>query len=511
MGVVPRTLRARVLLLLFVAFLVSAAAFTWAMSRVVSQGYQHVESAGVARDVDRASAAVHQMTAKLDSQVAAWDSGASAAGGAGAVAALSLGDLQTLDADFAVQFNVSGVPLTVLARDRASGRPTTLAPETLAVLGAVTTRIDGGEPHGAVSGIMRLPTAPAILSARIPGSRGGAENRGPLVVGRYLLPTEADEIGAVTKLEVVLGDPARAAALTPQQAPPPAVGSSWERVAPVDQGTIAGWEILKGIDERPALLVLVREPRIGAEQANTTLAYARLGVSLLAVIVGLSIVVMLEGSVSSRIRKLRKSVVHYGVDDDPAPPPVTTGSDEIADLAVALHETLGSIKASEQAHRQLAHHDHLTKLSNRRYFEETAPQMLAECAAAEKPCTLVLLDLDDFKVINDELGHQVGDEVLVWFGRLMGECLPDDSIRCRLGGDEFAVLMPRADHQTAETAVEHLRGVTTAGDESLGYGMVHVRFSVGYAIFPDHGDNLEMLTQCADTDLYANKRAKDPL
>lgn len=510
MGVVPRTLRARVLLLLFVAFLVSAAAFTWAMSRVVSEGYQHVESAGVARDVARASAAVQQMGAKLDSQIAAWNSGASAAGVSGLGAGVSLGDLETLDADFAVQFDAMGKLVKGIARDRSTGRPVDLAPEALTALGPVAARVDGGERRDALSGLVRMPQAPAIVSARLMGSKD-AGARGPLIVGRYLLPAEADEIGAVTKLEVILGDPSRAAALTPQQAPAPAAGPSWERVAPVDERTIAGWDILKGIDERPALLVLVHEPRAGAEQAGTTLAYARLGVSLLAVIVGLSIVVMLEGSVSSRIVRLKKSVVEYGEDDAPVSIPVTTGSDEIADLAVALHETLGSIKASELNHRELAHHDHLTRLTNRRCFEESVPKVLEQCAAEQRPCTLVLLDLDDFKVINDELGHQVGDEVLVWFADRMREYLPENSILCRLGGDEFAVLMPRADHVLAESAVERLRVVTDAGDENLGYGMVQVRFSVGYAIFPDHGDDLEMLTQCADTDLYANKRAKDPL
>jgi diguanylate cyclase (GGDEF)-like protein len=79
---------------------------------------------------------------------------------------------------------------------------------------------------------------------------------------------------------------------------------------------------------------------------------------------------------------------------------------------------------------------------------------------------------------------------------------------CRLGGDEFAVLMPDTNHDEAAAAVERLRIATSQPEDNPCFGMHDVQFSVGYAVYPDHGETLEMLSQCGDTDLYANKRGK---
>ncbi|TLM96080.1 MAG: GGDEF domain-containing protein, partial [Actinobacteria bacterium] len=241
-----------------------------------------------------------------------------------------------------------------------------------------------------------------------------------------------------------------------------------------------------------------------------TMSDVRLGVALLAVLVGLCIVVLLEGSVTNRLVRLRDSVREFPEDGEALDPQATKGSDEIADLAIALNDTLGRIKASEEEHKHDARHDHLTGLANRRRLEEDAERILAKCSDSDRGacCTLVLLDLDDFKLINDDLGHQVGDEVLVWFGEHMREFLRADSTLCRLGGDEFAVLMPRTNREEAVIAIERLREATSRDDDNPCFGMAKVRFSVGYAVAPDHGETLEMLMQCADTDLYANKRGK---
>lgn len=511
LALVPRTLRFRVLLILLVAFLVTAGVFMWALNGVVMNASSQIESQSVMRDVTRVRLAVEHSAQNMSDATLTWvNARSSATPGADALKGLTPEQLAKLGVEFAVYFNADAVPTGVVAVNPSTGQPVALSAEAIDTLRNAAATIATG-PGGNDSGLVLLPAGPAIVSARQIGrsSRPPMPGGNELVMGRYLLASDAADIGSLTQLDVAFDPPARQTDLHLVATAPDGQSNGQPQATVVAATTVLGWTTLPGVDGKPALLVSVREPRTITEQARQMLDYTRLGVSLLAVLVGLCIVVMFEGTISSRLVRLRESVAGYGEEGAPSIEPVVRGEDEIAQLARTMNNKLESIKAAEETQKQRAYHDHLTGLANRRCLEEGAEDILGECARNGDRCTLALLDLDDFKNINDELGHQVGDEVLVWFADRARESLRGDTLVCRLGGDEFAVILPRTDRQGAEIAVQRLRSATAETDESVGYGMVKVRFSVGFSVFPDHGETLEMLTQCADTDLYANKRGKE--
>jgi diguanylate cyclase (GGDEF)-like protein/putative nucleotidyltransferase with HDIG domain len=159
----------------------------------------------------------------------------------------------------------------------------------------------------------------------------------------------------------------------------------------------------------------------------------------------------------------------------------------------------------EQQHLELEHQrdelariadiDPLTEALNRRGFEELLGRELAEAARGERPLTLAVLDLDDFKAVNDREGHGAGDAVLCETVKRMSRVLrPMDAVG-RLGGDEFAVLFPRTGEAEAEMAVRRLRGAL--GDL--------VSTSIGYSCFPSDGASPEELSKRADLRLYSAK------
>jgi diguanylate cyclase (GGDEF)-like protein len=462
-------------MLLLVAFLLSAGVFIWAMDRVVLSSNQQIESDGVNRDVARLRTAIER-------QVADVRGIATAVAARGVDARATTPASEDLGVDFVLRLDAQGKVRSEATRTAGSA----LSPSALDALRGTVSR-------SGLSGLEALPNGPAaIASAQLP-------NGDTLVVGRYLAP-QSTSIAQLIQTDVEIAPLASRARMS--------VPAGQSGVVAFNSNTNLGWTEINGLDGRPALLATVREPRPIMMQASATLSYLQWGISLLSILVGLSIVVMLEGSVLNRLVRLRESVIHFP-DDTGSLGPAASGSDEISDLAVALNTTLGRIKASEEAHKHDARHDHLTGLSNRRSLKEDAERILATCVFAEEACcTLVLLDLDGFKRINDDLGHQVGDEVLVWFAQHMRETLRSDSKLCRLGGDEFAVLLPYTNREEAEVAIERLREATTREDDNPCFGMAEVHFSVGFAVAPDHGDTLEMLMQCADTDLYANKRGK---
>ena len=150
-------------------------------------------------------------------------------------------------------------------------------------------------------------------------------------------------------------------------------------------------------------------------------------------------------------------------------------------------------------------HDPLTGLYNRAGFTELCARRLQESLQSGAVSALLMMDLDRFKAINDTLGHDVGDALLVQVaGRLQRQCRQSDTV-ARLGGDEFVFLLDdiaRAE-DAAVVAAKILasleRPVTAAGRE------LTVATSIGIALYPDHGQTVDAVIKCADQALYAAK------
>jgi diguanylate cyclase (GGDEF)-like protein/PAS domain S-box-containing protein len=162
------------------------------------------------------------------------------------------------------------------------------------------------------------------------------------------------------------------------------------------------------------------------------------------------------------------------------------------------------VESAEQM-RHLAHHDALTGLPNRRLFTDRVENALAIARRSGRHVSLMLLDLDDFKIVNDEHGHSTGDDLLVAVAqRIKGAVREGDTV-ARLGGDEFVVLLPdlaapRDAVRVAEKIIESLRDPVAIGARSFAVGA-----SIGIALFPDHGDSPERLLQYADVAMYEAK------
>jgi two-component system cell cycle response regulator len=184
------------------------------------------------------------------------------------------------------------------------------------------------------------------------------------------------------------------------------------------------------------------------------------------------------------------------------------GRDHIRRWTVALleqfaaHAALVARNATllEQV-RRLAAVDGLTGVANRRTFEETLEHEVARAGRSGEPVTLVMLDVDHFKRLNDVLGHQTGDAVLVAIGRELGENLRPFDTAARYGGEEFAVIIPGCSVEESSVAAERVRRTAAASCP------VSVTLSAGAATLPDHAADASQLVRAADDALYASKRS----
>lgn len=170
------------------------------------------------------------------------------------------------------------------------------------------------------------------------------------------------------------------------------------------------------------------------------------------------------------------------------------------------HQTRALWERQRDELRELATKDELTQLQNRRYYYERMGNELSAATSLKHGVSLLLLDVDDLKSINEAFGHQVGDAVLRKFALVLNECSNGSHIPIRLGGDEFAVIMPGADRRTADALAWSIwETLADAPIHETDYASIYLGVSIGTSGYPWGGTNLEEITHWADTKLYANK------
>lgn len=181
------------------------------------------------------------------------------------------------------------------------------------------------------------------------------------------------------------------------------------------------------------------------------------------------------------------------------PPGTNTESVPSADMFGWL-----SYRQRYEAALPLVTRDALTGLFNRRYFDELGAQQVARAARDRREMSIVLIDADGLKAVNDGYGHQMGDSLVALLGDKLRTIVRASDAGCRYGGDEFAVVLSSANATAARVFADRFRDLVAA-DTAAPWGATTV--TMGIASFPADGTSLANLVACADARLYQGKRA----
>ncbi|HIJ83577.1 MAG: GGDEF protein [Magnetococcales bacterium] len=176
---------------------------------------------------------------------------------------------------------------------------------------------------------------------------------------------------------------------------------------------------------------------------------------------------------------------------------------------VTFANTLAGIierKRAEEKISLMARTDSLTQLPNRASILERLNHDILRAKRQNEVLAVMFIDLDGFKKVNDNHGHQIGDELLVQVGRRIGQCLRESDVVGRLGGDEFCLILPNIDIQDSSIKVAAKIIQSVNQPYSIKGTVVHVGASVGISLYPEHGADSETLLRKSDLSLYAVKQ-----
>ncbi len=183
-----------------------------------------------------------------------------------------------------------------------------------------------------------------------------------------------------------------------------------------------------------------------------------------------------------------------------------TGKSLEKEVKEQVKETTHILREQKEDSEKKAIVDELTGAFNRRYFETKLEEELNLAKRFRNKLTLIMFDIDHFKVINDEYGHQTGDSVLQEVIEVVKPVLSSTDFLCRYGGEEFAVIMPETDIEDAIDTAENLRK-TVEGHAFYGRdNLLDVRISLGVSEYPSHALIKQGLIEKADTALYYAKQ-----
>jgi diguanylate cyclase (GGDEF)-like protein len=179
-------------------------------------------------------------------------------------------------------------------------------------------------------------------------------------------------------------------------------------------------------------------------------------------------------------------------------------------VAVALGALIGQMHDAVQRIRDLAATDSLTGLLNLRAFEEVLQQEHRKAERFGRPYTLIVVDADNLKLVNETLGHEAGSQVIVAVAAAISRSIRASDIAGRLGGDEFIVLLSEADAATGAGIAQRIRNNVYAGTVSVANRLIRANASIGVATFPEDHLYPKELMILADQRMQQDRELRSP-
>jgi len=246
------------------------------------------------------------------------------------------------------------------------------------------------------------------------------------------------------------------------------------------------------------LLYVVMNVELNAEMLTT------MSIILITALLGSASTIVALIAYAEPVNAISRAVHNFAYSDHEPDLP-DNYSDEIGELMANTQGALKKLHSMLHNMHELSIRDELTGLYNRRFFSEQAEMLLIRASRYEEPLTLIFVDIDEFKTINDRFSHQVGDHALRQIANIMSDTARGSDLTARLGGDEFVIMLPNTPMVKARQISERLRNSMEQYDWSSLIPGATITISIGMAEAQEY-DNIEKLMDRADSNLFRAKK-----
>ncbi|WP_139491420.1 bifunctional diguanylate cyclase/phosphodiesterase [Brevibacillus dissolubilis] len=361
---------------------------------------------------------------------------------------------------------------------------------------------------GHKTGLLSLKQGTMLISS-LPIVTGDLRGpiRGTVLMGRYLTQDVIKNLSDKTRIHVKL-TPFTSVDL-PKNLELNAMTSIKDSpiwIAPKNGETVTGSAILNDIYGKPTLKLTIDRPRLIYQRGQDSLIYLLAVLVAASLIFGVIVIFILEKSLLSRLTLLMRGVTQIRQNRDFSARIPVTGTDEISQLERKFNSMMDALEESQEKIKHQAYHDTLTILPNRYLFFDSLHRSIQRLDGTGQKLAVLFLDLDNFKSVNESLGHDIGDMLLKEVAnRLKSVMRPGDSLS-RMGGDEFTMMLsPITDEAEVEAYIKLIENVLSKPFILMDH-QLFFSTSVGVSLYPDHGKTAEILVKNADIAMLRVKR-----
>jgi len=417
--------------------------------------------------------------------------------------------LKTVNLNFMVFLDTSNTLVYAKGED-ADGRSTSVTAGLLDFLQSHPDFLTYAHQKDGKTGLAVLPEGPVLL-ASWPVSANGFDGpiRGKFVLGRYF---DAARQAAFAKrlhldLEFFRSDDKAQLPEDIREARFRISPSHPIWIQPKGEDTIFALTRLEDLEGQPGLEMRIEKPRAILQQGKTTTRYFGLFLFLTGAVILLVLLTTIQKTILDPVTDLIRSVAQVASTQDLSTRLPLKGNDELATLTQSVNHMLRALEEANEELRITARIDYLTGVANRRYFMDRFKEELTRAQRHQRELTVLHVDIDFFKQVNDTYGHNLGDEALKVMATTCLHTLRHSDVFGRLGGEEFGVLLPETDLESGLRAAERLRLAVAALEIPTEKGPLRFTISMGATQFR-RGEDVEPETmlQRADQALYEAKR-----
>jgi diguanylate cyclase (GGDEF)-like protein len=489
-------LRNKISVIVLVIWALMATFFYYGSHRVILNSYLKLEKHEIINDIDRTEEALNQLIDAVQLSVKDWSIWDETyrfvqdKNHAFIKSTLALSSFQSIDIDMILFYDTNGklIHSAAVNSDRTKQVP---VPDGL---------LDVLEPKGIIlhqldinsssQGMISIPSGILLIASHsIITSESTGPVRGTLVMAKYL--TNA----VMKKIEKISGTDAALFRL-PQTINQKELSPIYKKLITghdteviTNENQISAYRMLTDINGKKVAILKIESPRKIYQIGSETIRYSNIIVIFYSIIITIILWLLLQFLIVKRIEKLGRNVKATDANKKSFHHALSNLADEVSSVERLFHR---------------ATHDPLTGLANRSSLYESFNRLIAGLDESSEKIVVIYIDLDHFKRINDTLGRDVGDQLLLVTAKRLSATLRDEDIAARLGGDEFVIVLTDVKKDEIESVTNRIFKAVNRAFKHDNHE-IYVSCSMGVCVYPEDGTTIETLIKKADMALYHAK------